>query len=61
MIRLSTREFRELQRFGDESGFAPLVIIRSGAFAAAFPFYSEPDRLADSVSALESMDDGPSS
>ena len=31
-------KFRELLRFRDGSGFATLLVIRSDAFAAAFPF-----------------------
>jgi hypothetical protein len=49
-------EFRQLQRFGDGSGFATLLVIRSGGFAAALPFHFQPGRLAEFISALESMD-----
>jgi hypothetical protein len=52
----ATLEFRQLQRFGDGSGFATFLVIRSGAFAAALPFHFEPDRLSEFISALESMD-----
>jgi len=49
-------ELREIQRYADGSGFVTLLVVRSGGFAAALPFYFELPRLMEFVEALQGMD-----
>jgi hypothetical protein len=48
-------EFREVQRFGDSSGFAAFVVIRSRGFAAATTFTFETKRLKHFLSDLDKL------
>ena len=48
-------EFRQVQRFGDNSGVAAFVVIRSGGFAAATTFTFEIPRLKDFLSELDRL------
>ena len=53
---IAALELREIQRYADGSGFATLLVVRSGGFAAALPFYFEPPCLTEFVHALKGMD-----
>ena len=61
-IRLTTNnatgalELRSLQRFGTKAGLVTFLVVRSGAFAAALPFYFERARLSDFIRELQMID-----
>ena len=49
-------EIRDIERFGDGSGFKAYLIVISGGFCAEHRFYFEADSLASFTDALEGMD-----